>query len=329
MREIEITKKEEGQRLDKMLQKYLNKAGKSFLYKMLRKKNIKLNGKKAAGNEKLKAGDCIALYLAEETIEKFREEVKVQEQKIPLDVLYEDENVLLINKPYGILSQKAGREDLSINEQIAPYALERGLMSAEDLNRIKPSVCNRLDRNTTGILIAGISLEGLQTMSELLKKREIDKYYFCIVKGEIKKKEKVSGYLIKDEKHNKVTVSRQKKEKGAYIETWYEPISCKNGFTFLKVKLVTGKTHQIRAHLAGQGHPLAGDFKYGDEKINRKLRSEFGIRGQLLHCGEVRFPENMERCVSLQGRKIQAPLPGKFERVRSELMGDAVWEAGI
>ena len=111
-------------------------------------------------------------------MKKFREEVKVQEQKIPLDVLYEDENVLLINKPYGILSQKAGREDLSINEQIAPYALERGLMSAEDLNRIKPSVCNRLDRNTTGILIAGISLEGLQTMSELLKKREIDKYYF-------------------------------------------------------------------------------------------------------------------------------------------------------
>lgn len=329
MREIEITKKDEGQRLDKMLQKYLNKAGKSFLYKMLRKKNIKLNGKKAAGSEKLKAGDRIVLYLAEETIEKFREEVKLQEQKIALDVLYEDENVLLINKPYGILSQKAAKDDLSINEQIAPYALGRGLISAEDLERVKPSVCNRLDRNTTGILIAGISIEGLQTMAELLKKREIEKYYFCMVKGEIKKKEKVSGYLIKDEKHNKVTVSRHKMGQSSYIETWYEPLCCKNGFTFLKVKLVTGKTHQIRAHLAGQGHPLAGDFKYGDEKTNKRLKSQFGIRGQLLHCGEIRFPKKMERCANLQGRKIQAPLPEKFEHVRLELMGDAAWEAGM
>ncbi len=329
MREIKITGKDEGQRLDKMLQKYLNKAGKSFIYKMLRKKNIKLNGRKAAGNEKLKAGDLVAVYLAEETIEKFREEIRVEEQKIPLDVLYEDENILLINKPYGILSQKAGPDDLSVNEQIAPYAVRRGWMSEEDLNRVKPSVCNRLDRNTTGILIAGISLEGLQTMAELLRKREIDKYYYCIVKGEIKKKERISGYLLKDERKNTVTVTRERKGQGAYIETWYEPVESRNGFTFLKVKLVTGKTHQIRAHLASQGHPLAGDFKYGSQELNRKLRSRFGLKGQLLHCGEIQFPKTMTGCRNLQGRVFQAELPSDFKKVKSGLMGDGTWEAGM
>ena len=145
MRELNITTREEGQRLDKILSKYLNKAPKSFVYKMLRKKNIKLNGKKATGNEKLSQGDQVCIYLAEDTINKFREEVKAGKQKIKLDVLYEDENVIMVNKPWGILSQKSKPEDISINDQIIPYAVNQGLISEKELQVVKPSICNRLD----------------------------------------------------------------------------------------------------------------------------------------------------------------------------------------
>lgn len=329
MREIQITGKEEGQRLDKMLAKYLNKAPKSFVYKMLRKKNIKLNGKKASGNEKLQKGDQVFVYLAEEIIEKFRQEVKVEKQKIPLSVLYEDQNVLFINKPYGVLSQRAKPSDISINEQIAPYAVEKGWISKEDLQMVKPSICNRLDRNTTGIMIAGISLHGLQTMAEILKDRSLDKYYYCIVKGTVTTRERVCGYLIKDHRSNKVAIRKQKIENASAIETSYEPIATGNGFTMLKVKLVTGKTHQIRAHLASQGHPLLGDPKYGDKKINEWARKRFSLKGQLLHCGQLHFPKKMKGCKNLEDRTIKAPLPKQFEEIATQLFGRESWEAGM
>lgn len=321
MREIHVTSKEEGQRFDKLLGKYLNQAPKSFLYKMLRKKNIKLNGKKASGNEKLKDGDCVQIYLSEDTIANFRKEVKVQEQKIPLQVIYEDQNVLLINKPWGVLSQKAKPSDTSINEQIAPYAIGKGLMSEKDLQMVTPSICNRLDRNTTGIVICGISLEGLQTMSQMLKERTIDKYYLCIVKGKLTKNKKISGYLVKNHQKNTVVVSKEQKGQGAWIETSYEPLASERDFTLLRVKLVTGKTHQIRAHLASIGHPILGDFKYGDRKINEWTKRKFDLNSQLLHCAELQFPTKMEGCIQLQGKQIKAPLPKEFQKIKNELFG--------
>ena len=241
MRELNITTREEGQRLDKILSKYLNKAPKSFVYKMLRKKNIKLNGKKATGNEKLSQGDQVCIYLAEDTINKFREEVKAGKQKIKLDVLYEDENVIMVNKPWGILSQKSKPEDISINDQIIPYAVNQGLISEKELQVVKPSICNRLDRNTTGIIICGISIEGLQTMAEMLKHRNMEKYYLCIVKGKLERTQKVSAYLKKDEKTNKVKVSKQEIAGASHIETAYEPVISNDEFTLLKVELINRK----------------------------------------------------------------------------------------
>ena len=266
-------------------------------------------------------GNCI--YLAEDTINKFREEVKAGKQKIKLDVLYEDENVIMVNKPWGILSQKSKPEDISINDQIIPYAVNQGLISEKELQVVKPSICNRLDRNTTGIIICGISIEGLQTMAEMLKHRDMEKYYLCIVKGKIEGSQKVSAYLKKDEKTNKVKVSKQEIAGASHIETAYEPVISNDEFTLLKVKLITGKTHQIRAHLASIGHPLIGDFKYGDKKINQEMKQRFGLKDQLLHCTEIVFPRDMKTCKNLSGKKIQAPLPKRFDMIKNDLFGRA------
>lgn len=330
MREIKITSKEEGQRLLKLLEKYLNQAPRSFLYKMLRKKNIKLNGGKADGKEMLKAGDLLEIYLAEDTIIKFRQEVSVAKKTMELDVVYEDPNVLLINKPEGVLSQKATKEDQSLNEEIAPYAIAKGLMTKEDLQMVTPSICNRLDRNTTGLIIAGISLEGLQTMAKLLKERTIDKYYYCIVKGDVIEPQHLKGYITKDERNNRVTFSEREMKDGDQIETAYTPIINKNGFTLLKVELITGKTHQIRAHLAGQGHPLLGDFKYGKREDNHSYKKRWKLQNQLLHCGVLVFPKDMDGCKELAGKTIKAKLPDKFINIAEELFGSKeLWEAGM
>ena len=159
MQEIKITEQEAGQRFDKLLGKYLNKAPKSFLYKMLRKKNITLNGKKASGNEKLAKGDCVKLFLSDETIQKFSETFSGY-TNVSLDILYEDEDIILINKPVGMLSQKAARSDESLVEHLISYLIQSHALTEEDLRTFRPSICNRLDRNTSGIVAAGGRLSG-------------------------------------------------------------------------------------------------------------------------------------------------------------------------
>ena len=175
MKVLVITEKEAGQRLSKLLSKYLNLAGNGFLYKMLRKKNITLNGRKCDGTEKVKEGDEIRLFLSDETIEKFSQ-VQVQKvKKKTLDIIYEDRHILLINKPAGMLSQKAREADESLVEYVTDYLLKNGSLTMEDLKTFRPSVCNRLDRNTSGLVAAGKSLPGLQIMSAVFRDRSIHK----------------------------------------------------------------------------------------------------------------------------------------------------------
>ena len=322
MRSIIVSEKEAGQRLDKFLGKYLSKAPKSFVYKMLRKKNIKLNGKKAEGSEKLAVEDEIKLFLSDETIENFREKVEVVKVDHNLDILYEDENVLIINKPAGVLSQKAQKDDISLIEHITAYLLESGQITEEQLKSFHPGVCNRLDRNTSGIIIAGKTLLGLQTMSDLLKTRNIDKYYQCIVKGKIVKKQCIEGYLEKNRSHNKVTITKEAKEGADFIKTEYEPLCATEEFTLLKVKLLTGKSHQIRAHLHSIGHPIIGDGKYGDVPTNKMLRKEYKLKHHLLHSWQLVLPELPEAFSGISSKTIEAPVPDYFEKLKRELRLD-------
>lgn len=321
MREITITKNEAGQRLDKMLLKYLNEANSGFIYKMLRKKNIKLNDKRAEGNEMLAVGDVVALYLSEETIDKFRKKGKqaimpvISDGSFEKAILYEDEEILLLNKPAGMLSQKAKDTDMSANEYLIQYLAKKGEVTENTLETFRPAFCNRLDRNTTGLMAAGKTLAALQQLSRLFRSREMEKYYVCLVKGTLSAPERLKGYLKKDEETNQVAVS-ENPEDGDYIVTEYLPMRSNGKLTLLKVHLVTGKTHQIRAHLASIGHPIAGDYKYGDARLNEYLRNRYNVKSQMLHSWRTVFPEEMGGILHyLCGKQFEAPVPAVFNRV--------------
>lgn len=314
MKEIIVKENEAGQRFDKLLAKYLNLAPKSFLYKMLRKKNITLNDKKADGSEHLQRGDQIKLFLSDETIEKFSE-VKTETVKSNLSIIFENKHILILNKPAGILSQKSEPSDVSMNEHVVSYLLETGQLSNEDLRTFRPAVCNRLDRNTSGIIVAGKTLDGLQTMSALFKDRTIGKYYRCIVAGIVRESQLIDGYLYKNEKTNQVSILKNQAGDALPIRTEYSPIKAGRNLTLLQVKLITGRTHQIRAHLASVGHPLIGDYKYGNSSLNDEYRKKYEVKGQLLHSYELHMPEMKEDWSELSQRIFTAPLPKVFQRV--------------
>lgn len=313
MKEILVGRNEGGQRFDKFLQKYLREASKGFIYKMLRKKNIKLNGKKAEGNEMLREGDVVAVYFSEETLLKFRGEAAAEQYPVTvLDIIYEDSEIALINKPAGMLSQKAKPEDVSLAEYFPGYLQDKG--EWQPGGAFTPGVCNRLDRNTSGLVIAGKSLRGLQKMSELLKERELDKYYLTIVEGVMKEPSLLKGYLEKEKAENKVRIYQEGGQGRSYIETGYEPLVNNGKYTLLRVKLVTGKTHQIRGHLGSIGHPVIGDIKYGGHPYR-------GLSSYLLHAEEIVFPKLEEPFEKISEKKYVASLPQKFLNIKEKLFG--------
>jgi 23S rRNA pseudouridine955/2504/2580 synthase len=316
VKEIQINNRECGQRLDRMLQKYFRQATSGFLYKMLRKKNITLNGKKAGGGELLAEGDRIQVYFSEETFEKFRTpERTVPKAQGKLSILYEDEHILLINKPVGMLSQKADPKDVSAVEEITAYLLHTGQLDKTQLQSFHPGICNRLDRNTSGILAAGKTLTGLQAMHRMFAERSLHKYYLCPVFGILREPVRLEGYMEKDTKTNKVTF-RTEAAPGRYpVQTRICPVEHGKSATLLEVELITGKSHQIRAHLAADSHGIFGDFKYGDLKQNKPLKEKFGLTHQLLHAYRLEFPELSGPLSALSQKTIQAPVPEEFKRI--------------
>jgi len=204
-----------------------------------------------------------------------------------------------------MLSQKAQPSDISANEYIIGYLLQSRALKETDLRTFRPSVCNRLDRNTSGLLTAGKTLKGLQDLSETLKKRTVKKYYLCLVAGCITAPQHLKGYLMKDERQNRVFISKEKTADALCIETEYEPLEVYQDVTLLQVHLITGRSHQIRAHLASIGHPIIGDSKYGNEKINHFYRERTGVKHQLLHAYRMIFAD---------GRCVEAAPPDDFNK---------------
>lgn len=333
MQSTTIGSNQAGQRLDKFLHKYLPEAGTGFLYKMLRKKNITLNGKKAEGSEMLSEGDTVSFFFSQETFEKFSGKVSGASTQTAeyekafhtlkgIAVLYEDENLVFLNKPAGILTQKAKPTDLSLNEWLIGYLLHQNPAFEKELASFHPSVCNRLDRNTSGIVLCGKTLPGLQFLSKCVRERSVRKFYHTICLGELREGAHISGYLSKDNSKNKVSVSekRSQMQEQDFIETGYEPLMVRKGYTYLEVELMTGKTHQIRAHLASIGHPLIGDYKYGNEKTNQPFNRKYGLKSQLLHACRIVFPEiTVGPGLAVSQKIFTAPEPEQFETLKKAL----------
>ena len=287
MRELKIGKNDAGQRLDKFITKTLDLPT-SLLYKSIRLKKIKVNRKRAENNTVLCEGDTVQCFLAEEFFEKKANEHSFASITPKLDIVYEDENIMLLNKRPGVSVHEDDKGSTNtLITHIQAYLYQKGEYSPENEQSFAPALCNRIDRNTGGIVIAAKNAEALRVMNEKIKYREIDKFYLAAVHGIPKpESDTLRGYLLKDEKTNTVKVYDKNPPKGAKdIITKYKVIAKNKDTSLLEVELLTGRTHQIRAHMSHIGHPLLGDGKYG---INREDKSK-GYKYQALYSYKLRF----------------------------------------
>lgn len=329
----------EGLTLIKYLERVFKNAPAGLLRKQLRKKNINLNKKKADGSEKLKENDTVQVYFSEDTILKFEGSTAAEEGKNAAaacnpyaaiepvgkkDIIYEDDDILALNKAPGVLVQKAKADDVSLNEMMLSYLFNKGEISCESMRLVKPSVCNRLDRNTSGIVLCGKTMKGLQSLSEALNKRTVHKYYICIVYGRVTKEADYEGYLTKAKSHNQVKITKEPVSMDSkYICTKYTPLGCARldipgsseeiYVSALRVLLVTGRSHQIRAHLASIKNPLVGDPKYGNVKNDKLLSRCFKVKRQFLHAHEVVFEDE---------KSIVCPLPEDMKMLYEKCLSD-------
>ncbi len=310
MKEYTVSSNEEGRRLDRYILCILKNAPSSFAYKMLRKKNITLNDHKAKGSEILRCGDTVKFYLSDETFDGFSkkpEKPLIDEGLMP-EVIYEDDDIVIVDKPAGMLTQRASADDVSLNEILLSYVTKDN----PDDGSFTPSVCNRLDRNTSGLVSFAKTYKGARYLTDAFKKRTVEKYYTCVVKGVVKHDQKLTGKIIKDHASNMVTLT-DAPDSGSDVVTVIHPLKNNGSITLLSAKLITGKTHQIRAHLAAIGHPLIGDVKYGDKKINEIYRRDFGIKHQMLKCTKMVFPN--DGILAVSGMTIELKIPESFDKV--------------
>lgn len=290
MHEIKVGKNDAGQRLDKFITKALD-IPMSLLYKSIRTKKIKLNRKRAEISDKLCEGDIIQCFLPDEFFDKKVTKNTFENVTPHLDIVYEDENIILINKRPGVSvheDEKGSTNTLITHVQA--YLFAKGEYNPDDEQSFAPALCNRIDRNTSGIVIAAKNAVALRVMNEKIKNREIDKFYLAAVHGTPNlESATIKGYLKKDEKNNMVKVWAKDPKNGAKeIITKYKVIAKAKDTSLLEVELLTGRTHQIRAHMAFIGHPLVGDGKYG---INREDRQK-GYKYQALCSYKLRFNFN-------------------------------------
>ena len=329
MQELTISARESGQRLDKFLKKYLDAAPAGFIYKMLRKKNIVRNGKKASGNDILEEGDLIRLFLSDELIASFRsrgqmrDSVKADQyrEKIPAfpEILYEDRDVVAVNKPAGLLSQPADGSDASLSGILPSMLLARGTLTEEELRAFHPSPLQRLDRNTSGVVLCGKSVRGAQYLADCISSRRLKKEYLAIASGDTLSSGVYTAYMKKSASGNSITVESEPSDGSLEMTTGIEVVDSGRGCQLLRVELITGRKHQIRAHLRFLGCPVIGDPKYGDAPVNRLFRKSCGITRQMLHAERVTFPDEEGICPDLKGAVVSAPLPEDFRRLISHL----------
>ena len=288
MKELTIKKNDAGQRLDRFVGKAVPLLPEALLQKYIRLKRIKLNGKGAKRDARLSEGDTLQLYINDEFFEKPREENSYLKVGTPrLSIVYEDENILLVDKKPGVLCHSAGQWDYNtLIANIQAYMAQKGEWRPKEENSFAPALCNRIDRNTGGIVIAAKNAEALRILNDKIRDREIEKYYLCAVQGRPKPASgRLENYLFKDAAKNQVYVKTRPEPGAKTAVTEYRTLATKGALSLVECRLLTGRTHQIRAQLAHAGTPLLGDGKYGSERFNKN----YDEKGQALYSYKLEF----------------------------------------
>ncbi len=289
MRTITINKNDSGQRLDKFLLKRFKTMPKSLMHKYLRTKYIKLNGKKCTPEVFVNEGDVLTLYIKDEFFVENKKEYEFMKASKKLDLVYEDENIMLIDKKQGVIVHQDKNYDADcVVNRVQRYLYEKGEYDPQSDKSFSPALVNRIDRNTSGIIIGAKNAMALRVLNEKVRTREIRKFYLCVVKGKLKKKtDTLKDYLYKNESKNTVKVSNNETKNSKEIITKYNVLSYDKelNLSLCEIELLTGRTHQIRAHMAYIGHPLLGDEKYGDKALNRRFHQNH----QLLCSYKLKF----------------------------------------
>ncbi len=318
MKDIRITENEAGQRLDRFLRKLLKKASLSEIYKDIRTGKIKVNGKKSREANMLAVGDIVTLSNIDMGVEPLfkKKDTKCGDIKI----VYEDENIIIVDKPAGLLSHPQSAQD----KDTLIYRVQHYLESAEGFSTsptFSPAICNRLDRNTAGLVIAAKNYKSLKAVNEMIRERSLRKLYLCAVKGITEVNGEIIGLLEKDESSRKTFLAREEDDRGKEARTYYEK-KCDNGeYSLLLVELVTGRFHQIRAHLSNIGHPVIGDAKYGDKRVNEYFKKRFGLNHQLLLAHILNFNNPPQELQYLKNKTWHSSMPQEYEAIIKHLFG--------
>lgn len=321
---LEIGKNEEEQRLDRFLRKYFRKASLGRIYKMIRK-DIRVNGKRVAIETFLTEGDVVEIFMSDEEAESYRETKKTVRALRQFAIAYEDRQMLVVSKPYGLLTHgDANEKKNTLANQVLGYLTEKGDYLPRLEKTFVPSPVNRLDRNTTGLVIFGKDAETLKRLNQLIRERDsVEKYYLTIVSGNLKESMILRDTMVKDGKTNTVTIQQEPDSEGKWMESRVKPIKHSPQipqkteekmnqavYTLVEVQLITGRSHQIRAQLAAAGFPIIGDTKYGNAQSNRLMKSKFGLTTQLLHAYKL----------VIDGNVVEAPIPDEFRRITGVLI---------
>lgn len=316
MKKIVITNKDSNQRVDKFVKKYLNLAPLSFIYKLFRKKDVKINGHWVKESYILNEGEELTIFVTDEQVKEFNKEKEIEKVSLTHPIVYEDENILIINKPRGLLVHgDEGEKKITLANEVINYLYFKGEYDPKNKG-FTPAPAHRLDRNTSGLVVFAKNLISLQELEELFKdKEEIQKEYKALVIGNLKGNLRIDAPLLKDEKTGLVKVSRL----GKTAITLVRDDKHFQDFTLVNVTILTGRTHQIRVHLASTTFPVVGDSKYGNFKVNKEFKEKYKFENQFLHAYKLTFKNLKGHLNYLSGKSFECDLPSEYKNLLKKL----------